>query len=348
MSRAVPEPMRVLVTGASGHVGRNLVRALLDRGRQVRVFLNGPDTGLEGLPIERVQGDVLDPESLRAAMAGVRRVFHLAARISLGGMEPLLWQVNVDGVRNTARAARLAGVERFVHFSSVHAFRFAEGEGPIDERSARCDRPTDIAYDRTKAAGERALREEIDRGLPAVIVNPTGILGPHDHGSFLGLGLLSSFRGLGVAMPRGGFDWVDVRDVVRTAIAAAERGRVGENYILSGHWADVRALSVAAAEVAGRRRRPVLLPPSIAYRIADAAEAVSAATGRPNAFTRVSLLTVEHGRPVDGSKARAELGHTARPLRSTLVDTHRWFVEAGRLRARGAGIRRLRRGALRR
>lgn len=324
--------MVILVTGATGHVGRNLVRALLDRGARVRVLLYGSDVGLEGLPVERHRGDVLDLDSLRTAMCGVRVVYHLAGHIALVDDDPAVWRVNIDGVRNTARAAREAGVQRFVHFSSVHAYRFAGPERIVCEATPMRGHPSDPPYDRSKAAGERVLRAQIARGLPAVILNPTGILGPHDDGSHLGRGLLQAFGGLGLALPTGGFDWVDVRDVVATAIAASERGRIGENYIVSGHWRSVRDLSALASRIAGYRLCPATLPRSVSRGIADAAQRVAKATGRPPAVTRLGLRTLEEGAPVDGTKAQVELGHTARPLEATVADTYRWYVESGQIR----------------
>ena len=172
--------MNVAVTGAYGHVGANLVRALLDAGHSVRAVDLREGPALAGLDVTFARADVLDVDSLRPAFDGVEVVFHLAAKISIAGdPDGSVRAINVDGVRNAASAALDAGVRRFVHVSSIHAFD-CDQPGVIDETSARALRPELPAYDRSKAAGEQALRTVIDRGLDAVIANLTGVIGPYD------------------------------------------------------------------------------------------------------------------------------------------------------------------------
>src|SRR5690606_13352249 len=211
--------MTVVVTGASGHLGANLVRTLLERGEQVRVLVHRSAQALADLDdqIERAEGSVCEPESLASAFAEVDRVYHLAGVISIDGdPDGRVHKVNVEGTRNVARACHEQGVGRLVHVSSVHAFDMNPRDEVLDETRPQVgDSPHHSAYDRSKALGERAVREFVDAGLDAVIVNPTGIIGPVDYGpSRLGqlLGELAS--GKLPALLDGGFDFVDVRDVV--------------------------------------------------------------------------------------------------------------------------------------
>src|SRR5688572_24246187 len=151
--------MTVVVTGASGHLGTNLVRALLAEGRTVRAVDMRRGPGLDGLDVEFTSADVVDEESMRAALAGAEVVFHLAARISIAGdPDGSVWRVNVDGVRVTASAALAAGVRRFVHCSSLHAFDMTV-DGRVDEMHPRSVGAGPPLYDRSKWAGEVSLRQ---------------------------------------------------------------------------------------------------------------------------------------------------------------------------------------------
>jgi dihydroflavonol-4-reductase len=330
--------MTVLVTGANGHVGANLVRELLRRGQRVRALVHRDTRALDGLPVEYARGDVCVPSSLRAAFAGVEVVYHLAAVISIdgdrGGVVPA---VNVHGVRHVAEAARAAGVRRLVHCSSVHAFSQEPLDQPLDERRAPATQPHYPAYDRSKAAGEMEIRAAIGRGLDAVIINPTGIIGPYDFGpSRMGRWLRSLCEARLPALVDGGFDWVDVRDVARAAIAAAARGRTGANYLVAGHWHSLRELAQLSAEVIGGLRGRLLETPMWLARIgAPFAVAGARLTGREPLFTREALHALRANRCVRRDRATQELQHTPRPMRETLADLHAWFAARGVVRPAG-------------
>ena len=247
--------MTVLVTGATGHLGANLVRALLAQGRPVRALVRGEATlgALEGLPVARVRGDVLDPAAVDAAVAGVDVVYHLAARISLIPSDAaVMGRVNVEGPRHVATACLRHGVRRLVHFSSVHALSPPEGDGVTDETRPPNVAPDAPAYDRSKSAGEVEILKAVARGLDAVIVNPTGVLGPYafypEHQLRF---LLDVYHGVLPALLDGGFNWVDARDVVQGALAAETRGRCGERYLLSGTWVSARDVACAIEAATG-------------------------------------------------------------------------------------------------
>jgi dihydroflavonol-4-reductase len=326
-----------VVTGASGHLGGNVVRALVQAGEAVRAVDVRPSSALAGLDLEVVKGDVLEPSSLESAFAGADFVLHLAAKISIAGdPDGSVRRVNVDGVRNVAEAALAAGVRRLVHCSSLHAYDVGATRGPVRENSARAFDAALPAYDRSKAAGEEELRRVIDRGLDAVIVNPSGMFGPVDpEPSRMGRVLLAMFKGRMPVTVTGAFDWVDVRDVGVALIAAAERGRTGENYLVGGHRASVTELGRAAAEVAGRRPPRLVVPLAV---VRTAAELAVRLAGPRRAgrllLTPESLHALATEPVVDYSKAVAELGYRARPLGETIADLHASFVADGRLRPR--------------
>jgi dihydroflavonol-4-reductase len=326
--------VRFVVTGASGHLGANVVRALVATGEKVRAVDIRPGAALQGLDVEFVRGDVLDPSSLENAVAGAEFVLHLAARISIAGdPDGSVWQVNVDGVRHVAEAALAAGVRRLVHCSSVHAFDAAAIRGPVRESGLRATDPRLPAYDRSKAAGEGELRRIVDRGLDAVILNPTGMIGAVDlEPSRMGRVLLAMFRGRMPVTVGGAFDWVDVRDVAGALIAATDQGRTGENYLLGGRRATVTELGRLSAEVSGRKP-PRLVAPLAPVKLAAMAAVRVAGPRRAGRLllTPESLHALETDPVVDHSKAAAELGYRPRPLRETLNDLHASFRADGRL-----------------
>lgn len=228
-----------LVTGATGHIGSSLVRELLDRGQKVRALvLPGEDcAGIAGLDVEKVEGNVLDPASLSAAMHGVDVVYHLAGIISImPGKDQIMHEVNVRGTMNVAKAARAAGVRRMVYTSSIHALG-RPPHGTVIDESVGWDVSNPAGeYDRTKAEASVALLEEVKAGLDAVMVCPTGVVGPYDfRRSELGHLVRSWMRRRVHVFVDGWFDWVDGRDVAQGLVLAAEKGRTGEAYILGGN-----------------------------------------------------------------------------------------------------------------
>jgi len=323
-----------LVTGASGHLGGVLVRTLLQRGRSVRALVHDGLGSLEGLEgdLELVPGDVLDPASLQRACKGTDSVFHLAAIISIvGDPDGQVRAVNVDGTRNVAEAALAAGARRMVHVSSVHAYDLGNVASQVDESGARvaADAP---AYDRSKAAGEAALREVIARGLDAVIVNPSGILGPFDfRPSRMGaLFLQLAARKLPALVP-GGFSWGDVRDVVASTLAAEQRGRTGENYLLSGPWCSMSEVAEHAAAVTGARSPAFTVPMWLARAAAPCMTLWASLTGAEPLYTSEALDAVTGCRDLNWEKAATELGHSPRPVHETIRDVYRCFGSRGLL-----------------
>ncbi|MEE2830442.1 MAG: NAD-dependent epimerase/dehydratase family protein [Myxococcota bacterium] len=325
--------MTVVVTGASGFIGSVLVRELLARGRSVRAVVHNTPAELKGLDVELVQADVRDRESLARAFAGAGTVFHLAAVISLtGDLGGRVTETNVTGARNAARAALEQGVGRFVHFSSIHAFDLTDPEATIRESSARVGSGHPI-YDRTKAAGEAAVREVIAEGLDGVIVHPSGVLGPGDsRPSRIGQVLLDlEARRLPALLP-GGFDWVDVRDVVAGALAAEELGRSNESYLLSGHWHSARELADFGAEVTGVGAPRTTVPMWLGRSLAPFGDFWGWLTRTEPRLNSDALVALRAARDICHSKAGEELGHRPRPIEDSVGDAYRWFSQAGMLR----------------
>jgi dihydroflavonol-4-reductase len=320
--------MVVVVTGGAGHIGTNLVATLRAGGDDVRVVdLREPVTGRR-LGAEWIRADVRDGVRMRQAFEGAAVVYHLAGVISVaGGMGGLVESVNVDGTRVVAEAALAAGVARLVHCSSVHAYELpARGGGVVDESSPRATGRRLPVYDRSKAAGEAEVRRVVDRGLDAVVVNPTGVIGPRDEApSRVGTVLLALWRRRLPAVVSGGFDWVDVRDVVAAMRVAADRGRTGENYLLPGHplaMPDLADLARACSAVAVTRRTA----PAWSVRLcAPLATVIATRSHNPLLPTSEALRALRSFPIVDGTKAARELGHQPRPLEETVADLYTFF-----------------------
>lgn len=301
----------------------------------MRALVYGDQTALDGVDVERVAGDVRDPSALRETFRGCELVFHLAAKISItGDPDGIVRAINVDGVRHAAEAALASSVRRFVHCSSLHAFDMRRPR-VIDEQSPRAG-ATHAAYDRSKAEGERALRVVMARGLDAVIVHPSGILGPFDFvPSRMGRVLLQLFRRSLPALVDGTFDWVDVRDVVAGLLAAAERGRSGENYILSGQNVSTRELARIAHGVTGVRPPRLVTPRSVARLGVPFAAAIGKLTGKEPLFTHEAIDAIEFPGAVSHAKATRELGHAPRPIAESIRDAYKCFEQRGALSAAG-------------
>jgi dihydroflavonol-4-reductase len=322
--------MLTAVTGAAGHVGTNLCLALRADGHAVRaVDIREPATAIRH-GANWVRADIRDPAAMRAAFTGVDVVYHLAAVIStVGGLGGLVNAINVDALPVVLDAAHRAGVHRYVHGSSVHAFDLVACTGTtMDESSPPSLGATLPAYDRSKALGEAEVRRWVDRGLDAVVVNPTAIIGAIDEEpSRMGQMLQALWRRRLPVLVEGGFDWVDVRDVVSAFRAAGERGLTGQGYLVSGHRLSVAALAQTAMTVANAMPMTRRIAPMWSVRLTGPiADVVARRTGNALLPTREAVRALAAFPLIDGTKARVALNHHPRPIADTLASLHSYFV----------------------
>lgn len=321
----------IVVTGAPGHLGNNLVRALLKRNFRVRCMVLAGESlvSLEGLDVEIAEGDVRNIDSLYRAFDGADVVYHLASVISLlPGRSRLLDDVNVRGARNVAEACLKTGVRRLVYASSIHALA-EPPHGHVVDESCPCD-PSRIAmaYSRSKARGTLEIMEVMQKGLDAVVVLPTGMIGPYDFKpSETGRMIVDYVAGRIPARVEGGYDFVDVRDVAEGHILAAENGKPGEKYILSGEWISLddimKEISLATNVPFPRWRVPVGLASAMALVFTS----YSMMTGAKVLLNQDSISTLRSNSQISSEKARRELGYSCRPVRESIRDTVRWFQE---------------------
>ncbi|MFN8383336.1 MAG: NAD-dependent epimerase/dehydratase family protein [Anaerolineales bacterium] len=320
-----------LVTGATGHIGNVLVRKLLERGEKVRALILPGESreSISGLKFEAFEGDILNMDSVFKSMQGIKGIFHLAGIISImPGPNPFVRKVNVEGTKNILHAASEKKIKKLIYTSSIHAIQRVE-DGVIDESV-----PYDMnnpygAYDRSKAEATLEVLNAARSGLEAVVACPTGVIGPYDfRGSMMG----AVIHDAAVAKPTlyvdGAYDFVDVRDVADGLIAAAENGKRGESYILSGQKITVRYLLETVREITGKHFFQMKIPFDLAKFAAMFTPTYYRFAKETPRFTPYSLEVLQSNSNISHAKATRELGYKPRPIFDSIRDAVKWFLES--------------------
>jgi hopanoid-associated sugar epimerase len=323
----------VLLTGGSGFVGSAIARALLGAGYRVRALVrpSSPRNNLAGLDLEMVDGDICDTAAVRKAMRGAQRVAHAAADYRLWTRDPAaLVRANVEGTRTVMEAALAEGVPRVVYTSSVATLRPRHDGGAASEADTEDEAGAIGAYKRSKVAAERVVEAIARRGLAVVIVNPSTPIGPRDiKPTPTGRVIVEAARGRMPAFVDTGMNLVHVDDVAAGHVAALERGKPGERYILGGDDVPLREMLAEIAALTGRRPPRFQLPRAPLFPLATAAEAIAAVTGREPLLTRDALRMSRHRMFFTSEKAMRELGYRPRPHAAGLRDAVEWRGKAG-------------------
>jgi len=308
--------MRILVTGATGFIGSHVARALVDRGDTVRILRRATSTIelLEGLPVEQAIGDILDAPSLPAACDGIEAVVHCAAQMgSRGGVAARL-DSHIEGTRNMLAAATATGVRRFIYTSSVAALGLPdhppaqsdEGIQPLDETHEWRGEPSGWAYGHAKHQAEQLVRLAARQGMEALSLNPALVIGPGDRNLVSNAFIWHMLRGRVPPLLPGGLNVVDIRDVTDGYLAALDRGRPGQRYLLCGENLTLGNLIASTAVVVGRR------PPRLRLSLRTARTAGALAAGLARMVRVPTTLDLLRMAGLyfyyDGSKARRELG----------------------------------------
>lgn len=341
---------KVMVTGASGHIGSNVVRSLLAEGHRV-VALVRPTSdraGLEGLEVELATGDVLDRQSLAAAARGAEHVIHCAANFAIWAPDPAqIVAPAVDGTRNVIEIAAEAGVRRVVATSSSAAVGGSPSADQVRTEADWFEDPT-VPYYRAKVEAERVAHEVgRDVGVEVVTLCPSLVLGPHDHRCTPSMKpILDIANGRGPTVD-GGCGVVSVRDVARAHVLALTRGNAGERYLVSGDNCTLVELGRMVESLTGTHAKHLALPRWAFLTVAALMEAGAALTGRAPAMTRAAVRDVL-GKFAwyDATKARTVLGLSPMPAEAVVRETVEWFLEKGWLDAKVAERTRERLAAL--
>ncbi len=325
--------MRVLVTGATGFLGRNLCPYLVERGYRVRALARRTSDWrfLAERGVEIVWGDVQDPASVREAVAGCMAVIHAAGYFRFWGPRERYWGVNVEGTRNVVRAAQEAGVRRFVHISTV-AVVGQPRPGTVIDETYPC-RPVD-EYQRTKWEGERIVREAADEGLPALILRPGAFYGPWGRYAFNRLFFEDFLRGLRLQV-HGGRRYtfpVFVPDLCRVIEAALHRGRVGEIYNVADRSRRHAEIYEIVARIAGTSAWRINVPALPMLALAWVWTRLADLTGREPYYPLALASYVFYDWKVSSEKARRELGFEPTPFEEGVRQTLEWYWAQGILR----------------
>src|SRR5580704_12464355 len=332
--------MTTLVTGATGFVGSHVARLLVNQGHAVRIFsrnANKTDV-LADLPVERAEGDLRDAASIERAMRGVRRVFHVAADYRLWSAHPEeIYESNVDGTRRLLDVARRAGVERIVYTSTVATIAVPrQGALPNEETQAKVDEMIGH-YKRSKFLAEQEAIRAAAAGVAVVIVNPTAPVGPGDwKPTPTGRIILDFVNGRMPAYVDTGLNVAAVEDVAAGHLLAAEKGRVGERYILGGCNMTLKQILDALSSITGRPAPRMRLPHAVALAAGYADEWFSRLTGREPQIPVDGVKMSRHRMFVASDKAERELGYKPSSVEDALVRAVQWYDENGYIRGRAA------------
>jgi dihydroflavonol-4-reductase len=325
-----------LVTGATGFVGSAVARVLLREGHAVRVLAraNSDRRNLAGLSVEIAEGSMEDPPSLARAVAGCRYVYHVAADYRIWVPDPApMFRANVIGTRDLLTAALEAGVARIVYTSSVATLGLVPG-GAADETTPSTAADMIGPYKRSKFEAEEVVRRlAIERGLPVVIVNPSTPVGPRDvKPTPTGRLVLEAARGQMPAFVDTGLNIVHVDDVAEAHLAAAEKGRIGERYILGGDNMSLAEILAEVSQGVGRRPPRLRVPHAALLPVAFGAEVAARITGREPFVTLDGVRMSRKKMYFTSQKASRELGYKPRPAREAIADAVSWFQANGYLK----------------
>jgi dihydroflavonol-4-reductase len=332
--------MKTLVTGATGFLGSHVARQLAARGERVRVLVRPTsDTrAIDGLEAERFSGDLRDASSLDGALAGVTRVFHVAADYRLWARNPRdIYESNVMGTRNLLEAASRTGVEKFVYTSTVATIAVPRKDGLPDESTRSSLEEMIGHYKRSKFEAEQCAMRAAEAGLPVVIVNPTTPVGPGDWKPTPTGKIIVDF--LNARMPGyvdTGLNFVPVEDCAAGHLLAAESGRIGERYILGGRNLTLKEMLDMLASISGLPAPRWKFPHALAYVAACVDTLVSGALRREPQIPLEGVRMARHKMFVDASKATRDLGFSPGPIEGALERAVRWYEANGYVAARGA------------
>lgn len=326
--------MKCVVTGATGHIGNVLVRYLIDRGYEVKsLVLNENEKDiLKDLNTEIVYGDVRKLETLVDAFTGADIVFHLAGIIEIGsGNKKKVREVNVEGSKNVVAACKMSHVKKLVYTSSVHAI--PEKEGIITETTNFSKDLVKGTYAKSKAEATDYILKSNSDELQVIIVHPSGVIGPYEYiKSNMGQLIIDCATGRMKAYIKGGYNFVDVRDVANGIILACEKGRPGECYILAGHSISIKELMAIIEKQTGKKAAKLVIARWFAYITGALSEIFYKIVKEKPLFTSYAVYTTGTNCNFSIEKAKKELGYSIRGIEETIADTIKWYKEKGEIK----------------
>lgn len=318
-----------VVTGGKGHVGYALVKELANRGEQIRLILRSDSPVFDKIECQKIMGDICNPEVLDKAFEGAETVYHVAGVVDISGTkDKQLWEVNYEGTKKVVEACKKAGVKNLVYVSSVDAIRVDDSMDVITETKDFDPDLLEGTYAKTKAAATKYALESADENLKICVVHPSACIGPYDNNktsSMITAINLYSKGFFSLTFDFGGYNFVDVRDVAKGMVAAAEKGRNGECYILCGKAYTLNQFMCSLADVCGKKHPKITLKKKHIDTIIPIFEKISAAAKLPPVVNEYAIRKICENCNFTYKKAEKELGYSPRPLADSLRDTIKWL-----------------------
>lgn len=318
-----------VVTGGKGYVGFALVKELESRGEKMRLLLRTDSPYFDGIDCEKFMGDVTDPEQLEQAFEGADTVYHIAGVVDITGTkDKQVWSVNYEGTKNVVAACKKCGVKTLIFCSSVDAIPISEEMNVIREIRSFDPDLLEGAYAKSKASATQYVLDSADESLRVCVVHPSCCIGPYDNNNTSSVGTMLDLyiKGLfPVSMDFGGYNFVDVRDVAKGMVAAAEKGRNGECYILSGYAHTLDEFIRTLAYVCDKKPPVFKLRKSMIVKLLPEIEKVFEALKLPPLLNEYSIRKLCENCNFSCFKAKVELGYDPMTLEESLKDTVAWM-----------------------
>jgi dihydroflavonol-4-reductase len=324
--------MTTLVTGAAGFLGSHVARQLVSRGEEVRVLMRPTSTNraITDLSLEYVTGDLRDPRSLDRAMAGVQKVFHVAADYRLWARRSQeIYDSNVGGTKNVLEAAKKAGVQQFIYTSTVATIAVDRTELPNEATDAKLEEMVGH-YKRSKWLAEKEVLDAAKTGFPAIVAMPTTPVGPGDwKPTPTGKIILDFLNGKMPGYVETGLNFVGVEECAAGHLLVADKGKVGERYLLGGENLTLKQMLDALAKITGLPAPSMKIPHGLALGVAYASTAFSRLIRREPQIPVEGVKIAQHMMFVDCTRAQRELGFQAGPVAAALERAVRWYEANG-------------------
>ena len=328
--------MQLLVTGADGLLGSNIVRVALEKGYKVRVFVlpDSPSNTLDGLPIERVEGNLLNAAEVQRAVKDCDYVIHAAANTNVWpSRDTIYWKVNYDGTRHVAEACKTEGVKRLVVIGSAASFPCGTKEQPADESAPMADTGYGLDYIASKRKAQEYILQQVrEAGLPALIVCPTFMFGPYDSKPSGGAMIVGVVKRQAPGYPiSGGKNFVHARDVAVAAVNGLTKGRVGEIYIAGNENLSYKEVFEKMGDIAGVKPPALPMPSFVLLAVGRLGSFFGRLFGFQPKITLPMARVACDGQYFSAEKARRELDMPATPIEEAIEEAINWMKEEGML-----------------
>ncbi|WP_300665340.1 NAD-dependent epimerase/dehydratase family protein [Fluviicola sp.] len=321
--------MKVAITGGNGHIGNAIIEELLRRNYTIKALVHSKSNFLESRNIETVKGSLHNENSLIQLMNDCDYLIHCAAIISINGdKNQQVQKINIEGLENVLKVAAKSNLKRVVHLSSVHAYNHVPSDQPLNEtRHFVSDQA--YSYDKSKRDGQLIARKYFEQGLPVIVVNPTSVFGPPNFAKCKQNSAFVSMSKRRVPFVfKGGYNWVDVRDIAHSICNALTQGEPGESYILGGKYYTLKDLSRVVAKVSGKRIPCFEMPIGLVKSFLPFISTYYKIRKQDPSLTKESIEILEFGnKHIESEKARIHLGHHSRPIEETMKDLLTWHRE---------------------